>query len=108
MLSLISPAEAAMSACAQYPAGAFSAQPGAAVSRERATQPVFSAAAVLAVAGPRPRPREDARLCGDATQAAGLTTLVPQPQSSQKNAHKTRVAAAGGGALGPHPARDPV
>ena len=108
MLSLISPAKAAMPVCAQYPAGAFIAQAGAAVSHERATQPVFSAAALPAVAGPRPRPREDARLFGHATQPAGEMILVPQPQSTQNYATKTRIAAAGGGAQGPHPARDPV
>ncbi len=108
MLSLISPADAAMPVCAQYPVGALSVQVAAAVSHERAIQPVFAAAVGQAAAGPRPRAREGAVLFGNATQAAGETIFVPQQRTSQKYAHKTRIAAVGGGALGPHPARDPV
>lgn len=108
MLSLNSPAEAAMPVCAQYPMGASPVQALAAVAHERAMKPVFSAAATAAVAGPRPRPREDAVLTGSAPQAAGETIFVPQQRTSQKFAHTTRIAAVGGGALGPHPARDPV
>ena len=108
MLSLISPADAAMPVCAQYPAGALIVQQVAAVVHERACQPVFAAAAFGAAAGPRPRGREGAALSGNATHAAGETIFVPQQPTSQKFAHKTRIAAVGGGALGPHPARDPV
>ena len=108
MLSHNSPAEAAMSACAQYPAGASIEQTIAAVAHERAQMPVFAAAAYAAAAGPRPRVRTDAAQSGNATHAAGETIVVPQQPTSQKFAHKTRIAAVGGGALGPHPARDPV
>jgi hypothetical protein len=108
MLSPNSPAQAAMPVCAQYLVGASMVQAVAAVTHERAVMPVFSAAAAQAVAGPRPRPREDAVLFGNATQAAGETIFVPQQRTSQKFAHKTLIAAAGGGASGPHPARDPV
>lgn len=108
MLSLISPADAAMPVCAQYPEGASIVQTLAAVAHERACKPVFAAAAYVAAAGPRPRGREGAVLSGNATHAAGETIFVPQQPISQKFAHKTLITAVGGGALGPHPARDPV
>ncbi len=107
MISPNTPADAAMPVGAQYPVGASIVRRLAAVTRERAQQPVF-AAANAAVAGPRPRAREGAVLLGCATQAAGETILASQQRTSQKFAHKTRIAAVGGGALGPHPARDPV
>jgi hypothetical protein len=52
-------------------------------------------------------PRERA-VFGNATHAAGQATLASQPRTSQKYARTTRIAAAGGGALGPHQAWDPV
>ena len=108
MLSPNSPAQAAMPVCAQYPAGASSMQPAVAVAHERSQQPVFAAAAYAAAVGPRPRVRAGAQLFGNATHAVGETILVPQQRTSQKFAHKARIAAVGGGAWGPHPARDPV
>jgi hypothetical protein len=108
MLSPNSPAQAAMPVCAQYPAGASIMQRIVAVTHERAQQPVFAAAASAAAVGPRPRVMAGAQFYGNATKAAGETILVPQQRTSQKFAHKTRVAAVGGGALGPHPGRDPV
>jgi hypothetical protein len=108
MLSPNSPAEAAMPIGAQCPAGAPLMQRIVAVAHERAKQPVFAAAASAAAVGPRPRVRAGAQLYGNATNATGETMLVPQQRTSQKFAHKTRIAAVGGGALGPHPGRDPV
>ncbi len=87
-----------------------------AVPRERAieTAPVRSdivrtAAAATAVASLRPQARASAVLSGNATHAAGQAKFVLQQRTSQKKyARTTRIAAAGGGALGSHPAWDPV
>lgn len=45
---------------------------------------------------------------GSGTKAAGPEKLARQQRSSRKYAHSTRIATAFGGAMGPHPARDPV
>ncbi len=110
MLSLISPAEAAMPTraltrtgasllrgCAPVP-GARSLE--AATSRPGAAEPVF--------ARPRPQASTGSVLFGNATHAAGQADSARQQRPSQKYAHTTRIATAGGGAMGPHPARDPV
>jgi hypothetical protein len=52
-------------------------------------------------------PRERA-LLGDANHAAGQAKVALQQRTSQKYARTTRIAAAGGGAVGPHQAWDPV
>ena len=50
-----------------------------------------------------------AYLLSNGIQVAGQAEYVRQQHTSnQKFAHKTRIATRSGGALGPHPARDPV
>jgi hypothetical protein len=64
----------------------------------------------------RPRPRvdwtPDAFGVGCTATRQGTAAGLGQPLGLQnpceKYAHTTRIAAASGGALGPHPARDPV
>ena len=56
----------------------------------------------------RPQARR-AYLFGNGTQVAGQAECARQQHMSNlKFAHKTRIATQSGGALGPHPARDPV
>jgi len=110
MLSLISPANAVMPARARFRMGASLAGGCAAVLTERAMEPAVAAAAATdtGFAGLRPQPSAGPVLFGNATHAAGQVSSAWQQPTSQKYAHTTRIAAAGGGALGPHPARDPV
>jgi len=67
---------------------------------------------VAAKAFVRPRPQGSTKvaLFGNGAQVAGLAKLAGQQHISKVNyAHTTRIAALKGcGALGPHPARDPV
>jgi hypothetical protein len=69
-----------------------------------------SAQPVAAKAFVRPQGSTKAALFGIATQVAGSAKLAGQQPISKVNyAHTTRIAALKGwGALGPHPARDPV
>src|SRR5262249_22262366 len=61
-----------------------------------------------ALAHVRPQAHQ-AYLFGNGTQVAGQAEYVRQQHTSNlKFAHKTRIATQSGGALGPHPARDPV
>jgi hypothetical protein len=61
-----------------------------------------------ALAFVRPQAHQAYRFSGG-TQVAGQAEYVRQQHTSNlKFAHKTRIATQGGGALGPHPARDPV
>jgi hypothetical protein len=110
MLSLISPANAVIPAHARFRMGASLAGGRAAVLRERAMESAVArtAAAEAVFAGLRPQPSAGPVLFGNATHAAGQVSSAWQQPTSQKYAHTTRIAAAGGGALGPHPARDPV
>lgn len=110
MLSLISPAEAAMPSCARSRMGASLLGGCAAVPRDLAleTAVVRTAAADVFFARPRPQASEGSVLFGNATHAPGQADSARQQRTSQKYAHTTRIATAGGGALGPHPARDPV
>jgi hypothetical protein len=76
-----------------------------------ALQPAASlrVAANSALAGRRPRPRDGAVLFGTSAHVADQVKSALTQPTSQKYAHTmTRVAAIGGGAKGPHPARDPV
>jgi hypothetical protein len=82
-----------------------------AVPRDRAPEPAVArmAAAESAVTCLRPQCRGAAGLSGRSALAAGQAKFALQQPTSQKYAHKTtRIAAVGGGALGSHPARDPV
>jgi hypothetical protein len=110
MLSSISPADAAMPAHARFRMGASLSGGCAAVSLERRAEEAVTrtAAAEAAFAGLSPQPSTGRSLFGNATHAAGQVNSAWQQPTSQKYAHTTRIAAAGGGALGPHPARDPV
>ncbi len=47
-------------------------------------------------------------LFGTATHAASQANVAVQASSQKKYARKTRIATAGGGAMGPQPAWDPV
>lgn len=69
-----------------------------------------SAQLVAAKAFVRPQGRTKAWLFGIGAQVAGSAMLAGQQPISKVNyAHTTRIAALKGcGALGPHPARDPV
>ena len=69
-----------------------------------------SAQPVAAEAFVRPRGSTKAALFGSGTQVAGSAKVAGQQPISKVNyAHTTRIAALkGSGALGPHPARDPV
>jgi hypothetical protein len=108
MLSHIWTADAAMPARARSRTGASFVGGCTAVSRERAETAVTSrAAAASVVAGLRPQ--ASAVSFSNAAHAAGKAIAASQQRISQKKyARTTRIAAFGGGALGPHPARDPV
>jgi hypothetical protein len=68
-----------------------------------------SAQPVAAKAFVRPQGSTKAALFGTGTQVAASAKLAAQQPISKVNyAHTTRIAALKGGALGPHPARDPV
>ena len=110
MLSHIWLADVAMPARARSRTGASFVGGCAAVSRERAETAVASTvAAATAVASPRPRASASAVIFGNAAHAAGQAKVALQQRTSQKKyARTTRIAAQGGGALGPHPAWDPV
>jgi len=130
MLSHIWTANDAMPTRARLRTGASFVGGCAAVSRERAesvaaspmvSSPVVSSAVVSSpvvsstaatgpvVAGLRPQASASAVSFGNAAHAAGQAKSALQQRTSQKKyARTTRIAALGGGALGPHPARDPV
>jgi hypothetical protein len=82
-----------------------------AVPRDRVPEMAVArlAAAGSAVTCLRPQARGGAGLSGRSALAADQAKFAFQQPTSQKYAHKTtQIAAAGGGALGSHPARDPV
>jgi hypothetical protein len=111
MLSHIYLADAATSARALSRTGASFGGSSAAAPRVRAIETAYApdSAQAMVVAGPRPRASASAVLFGIGTPAAGQANVALQQRTSQKkHARTTRIAAAGGGALGPHPARDPV
>jgi hypothetical protein len=110
MLSHIWTANDAMPARARLRTGASFVGGCAAVSRERAETAAASPAATGPVAaGLRPQASASAVSFGNAAHAAGQAKSALQQRTSQKKyARTTRIAALGGGALGPHPARDPV
>ena len=108
MLSHIWTADAAIPARARSRTGASFVGGCTTVSRRRAETAVTSrAAATSVVAGLRPQ--ASAVSLSNAAHAAGKANAASQQRISQKKyARTTRIAAIGGGALGPHPARDPV
>jgi hypothetical protein len=110
MLSLISPANVTP-VRAQSRTGAAFQGGSPAETRLRVIEmaAVRTSAADEVFARPRPQASTGATLFGNATHAAGQAESARQQRTSKKYAHTTtRIAAAGGGALGPHPARDPV
>lgn len=58
----------------------------------------------------RPRSQVKASLFGNGAQVAAAAKFASQqqPTSNVSYAHKTRIAATGGGRMGPQPPRDPV
>jgi hypothetical protein len=109
MLSLISPANVTP-VRAQSRTGAAFQGGSPAETRLRVIEmaAVRTSAADEVFARPRPQASTGATFFGNATHAAGQADSARQQRTSKKYAHTTRIAAAGGGALGPHPARDPV
>jgi hypothetical protein len=101
MLNKVSEIEAAAEARAPFGEGAC--LPSGAV---RTAQSHLRAAAF-----PRPRPRAfwAADVFGQSRTASGHGMALGQPNPGKQNyPYPTRIAAASGGTLGPHPARDPV
>jgi hypothetical protein len=120
MLSHIWLADAAMPARALSRTGASFAGGCTAVPRERVietepartnaarTEAARTAAVATLVAGLRPQASTGTVLFGTATHAASQANVALQASSQKKYARKTRIATAGGGAMGPQPAWDPV
>jgi hypothetical protein len=109
MLSLISPADVTpVRARSRTGAALLGGCPAETRLRVIEMAAVRTAAADEVFARPRPQASTGATLFGNATHAAGQADSARQQRTSKKYAHTTRIAAAGGGALGPHPARDPV
>jgi len=82
-----------------------------AVPRDRASETAAArrSAADSAVMGLRPQARNGVVRLGAIDTATAQAKSALQQPTSQKFAHpKARIAALGGGAMGPHPARDPV
>ena len=97
MLNMLSDLEAAADARMTFgtgaclrPAGVRTAQPRAGTARY-VRPPAFQASDVF----------------GSRQQAADLTVALGQPNPYKPNNYMARIAAASGGAKGPHPAREP-
>jgi len=105
LLSQISLADVASNPRGCARAGALITCGGEALRRERA----FATSAAMSVAWLRPD-SASARYGSGATEAgqAGFTWQQRSNRKPNHTTHTTRIAAAGGGALGSHPARDPV
>jgi hypothetical protein len=108
MLSLATSADAATTTRMPFRMGALFVSGCTALPRVRATDTAVAAAAEAVFADRHPRPGAGPVILGRATHEARQEKSAWQQPTSQKYAHTTRIAAAGGGALGPHPARDPV
>ncbi|HVB41529.1 MAG TPA: hypothetical protein VNF47_02330 [Streptosporangiaceae bacterium] len=76
-----------------------------AVPRVRTQEFAMTGATVPVLASARP---QSSTFFGNGAQAAGQVEFARQQRISPKYAHTTRIAPIGGGAMGPHPARDPV
>jgi hypothetical protein len=101
MLNKVS--EIVAAADARTPFGEGACLPSVAVRTAQSYRP--------AVAFQRPRPRAfwATDVLGQRHTASGRGMAPGQPNPSKQNyPYPTRIAAASGGALGPHPARDPV
>jgi len=100
MLSLISPVEAAPAMRALTRTGTSFLRGRAAVPGTRSMEAAIGRPAAAAVVFARRRPQ--------ASTGSVFQNQSVQKQSSHKYIHATRIAAADGGGVGPHPARDPV
>jgi hypothetical protein len=99
MLNMVSDVEAA--AEARIPFGEGACLPSAAARTAQPHRP--------AVAFVRPRAFWAADVFGRRHMASDLGVALGQPNPGKQNyPYPTRIAAASGGAKGPHPARDPV
>jgi hypothetical protein len=99
MLNKVSDIEAA--ADARTPFGEGACLPSAAVRTAQSHRRTVEYA--------RPRAFWAADVFGQRRTASGLGMAPGQPNPSKQNyPYPTRIAAASGGAMGPHPARDPV
>ena len=78
--------------------GASITRGGEAVVRNRA----------LAMSAACPQPSTAAVHCGSGTTEPSQVEFTWLQRATRKYTHTTRIAAADGGALGSHPARDPV
>jgi len=109
MLNAVTPAEAA-SAHARFGMGASFPWGSPATPRDRAENAAVVRKAAVGPAVPGPRPRAlRAAFSGTSSQAAHQAKVALQQPTSQQYANKTtRIATLGGGAVGPHPGRDPV
>jgi hypothetical protein len=106
MLSLILPAEAAPQARALTRTGTPLLRICVTDPSMRSLEAAIGRPAAAALVFPRPRPQAStASVFSDNPRSYNQPS---QEKSSKKFAHTTRIAAAGGGAVGPHPARDPV
>jgi hypothetical protein len=101
MLNILSNAETAAGACAGSGVNAFLPQ-GVAASGTGAVMFVRPRAARAAESFSQCRSAAGQDVAAGRGQALGLSNPVKQYP------HMTRIAAASGGGLGPHPARDPV
>src|SRR5262249_8171743 len=110
MLSNISLADAATLSRERFRTGALLLGGCTSVARARVMETVVIRPAAADAVAPalRPHAGADSVLFGNATHAAGQAKVALQQRTSQKYAHTTRIAAAGGGAMGPPQARDPV
>ena len=110
MLSHVTTADVALQR-ARFPEGAMlSGGAGTVLPRPRAIETAAAslAAAGSAVAWPRPQVHGGALSRRSAHAADQANVALKQPTSQQYAIMTTRFAAIGGGAAGPHPARDPV
>jgi hypothetical protein len=98
MMNPMNMADVAANTRDRYRTGAVPSCLGEAVSGSRA----------LAMAAACPQVSTAAVHYSSGPIAAGRAALAQQQRSSLKYAHMTRIAREFGGALGPHPARDPV
>ena len=109
MLNVMTPAEAA-SAHARIGMGASFSWASPATPRDRAAEAAVArtASAGPIVVGPRPRALREAAISGTSNAVQQAKSALQQPTSQQYTYKTTRFAALGGGAVGPHAARDPV
>jgi hypothetical protein len=101
MLNLVSHIEPAAEARALFGAGACLPPVAVQTAQPHRRTAIF--------ARPRPRAFWAADVLGQRHTAPGLAMAMWQPNPSKQNyPYPTRIAAASGGAMGSHPARDPV